>query len=61
MICGKVVYLPGNSFVSGYCGLPPNHKEPCLFVPEEYLVQICKQVLIDRGEVIVPLRRRSDY
>ena len=56
MTCGKVVYFTLG--ISGYCGLEPGHKEPCKYVPEEYLVQVCKQVLIDRGEVIVPRSRK---
>ena len=57
MICGKVVYqVPGNEFISGYCGLQFGHKEPCRYIPDEYVVQICKQILIDRGEVVIPLR-----
>ena len=59
MTCGKVVYLvPGNEFLSSYCGLVLGHKEPCRYVPEEYVVRICKQILIERGEVIVPRGRR---
>ena len=60
MTCGKVVYhIPGNKFVSGYCGLAAGHKDECKFVPEEAVIQICKQLLIERGEVIVPLRKRT--
>ena len=58
--CGKVVYhVPGNEFISTYCGLPDGHKEPCRYIPEESLVQICKQILLERGEVIIPLRGRK--
>ena len=63
MTCGKVVYhVPGNDLISGYCGLEANlydpenevwyHEGPCRFVPNESLVQLCKRVLIERGEVV---------
>ena len=60
MTCGKVVYhVPSNDLISGYCGLQEGHEGQCKFVPEENVVQLCKQILIERGEVIVPLRRRK--
>ena len=60
MKCGKVVYhVPGNEFISGYCGLQEGHEGQCRLIPAESIVQICKQILIERGEVIVPLRRRK--
>ena len=60
MTCGKVVYpISGNEFISGYCGLTTGHEGQCKIVPEEFIVQICKQVLLERGEVIVPLRSRQ--
>lgn len=53
MICGAVVYhVPGNEFMSSYCGLEAGHEGQCRYVPPESLVQICKQVLIERGEVV---------
>ena len=58
MTCNKVVYhIPGNTFISTYCGLVPGHEGACKYVPEESLVQFCKKILIDRGEVIVPRGR----
>jgi len=60
MTCGKVIYhVPSNEFISSYCSLEPGHKGKCRYIPEEYIVQICKEILIERGEVIVPLRRRK--
>ena len=60
MTCGKVIYhVPSNEFISSYCSLEPGHKRKCRYIPEEYIVQICKEILIERGEVIVPLKRRK--
>ena len=59
MTCDKVVYLiPGNEFISSYCGLEPGHKGECRYVPPESIVQICKQALVERGEVVVPRSRK---
>lgn len=64
MRCNKVVYhVPGNKFISAYCCLEEGHEErdgtSCRYIPEESLVQLCKQILLDRGEVVIPLRPRS--
>lgn len=57
MTCGKVVYhVPGNEFVSSYCGLPEGHTEPCRVVPMESIIQICKKILIQRGEVVAVVK-----
>lgn len=62
MTCGKVVYhIPNNKFISSYCSLAEGHEGACKYIPEEYLVQLCKQILLDRGEVVIPLRAKGRY
>ena len=58
MTCGKVIYIAGEH-ISSYCTLPEKHEGQCKYVPEEYMVQICKQILLERGEVVVPMRKRN--
>jgi len=50
MICGKVVYLQ-ELVCLWLLWIAPNIKNPAV-CPEEYLVQICKQVLIDRERLL---------